>query len=84
MTTSKRCVIVNVQYVEQKGFDKVNKLKQYRKEKKLTQTELSKKSGVSRTIISSLENQKEIITTTGTLKKIANALERQVSEIFYS
>lgn len=62
----------------------MNKLKQYRKEQKLTQEELSKRSGVSRTIISALENQKEIITTTGTLKKIATTLGRQVSEIFYS
>lgn len=62
----------------------MNKLRQYRKKQKLTQIELSKKSGVSRTIISSLENQKEIITTTGTLKKIAKALNCQVTEIFYS
>lgn len=62
----------------------MNKLKHFREERKMTQTELSKKSGVSRTIISLLENQKEIITTTGTLKKIANALDCKVSEIFYS
>lgn len=70
--------------LDKKGFDNMNKLKHYRKEQKLTQIELSKKSGVSRTIISSLENQKEIITTTGTLKKLAKALNHQVSEIFYS
>lgn len=64
--------------------DYMNKLKHFREERKMTQTELSKKSGVSRTIISLLENQKEIITTTGTLKKIANALDCKVSEIFYS
>ncbi len=48
----------------------------------MTQDELSKKSGVSRSIISSLESGKTTVTTTDTLLKIANALNKKVSEIF--
>ena len=49
----------------------------------MTQEELAKKAGVSRTIISGLENGTITVTTTGTLSKIANALGKRVSDIFF-
>lgn len=59
-----------------------SKLRELRKEKKLSQEELAKKSGVSRTIISGLESGRIDITTTGTLEKLAKALETSVSDFF--
>ena len=44
--------------------------------------ELAKKAGVSRTIISGLESGTINVTTTKTLKKIAEALGKNVSDIF--
>lgn len=58
------------------------RIKECREEKKMSQSELAIKSGVSRTIISGLETGKTIVTTTDTLIKIASALEKQVGEIF--
>ena len=49
----------------------------------MSQEELAKKAGVSRTIISGLENGTITVTTTETLLKIANALNRKVSDIFF-
>ena len=50
----------------------------------MTQEALSEKAGVSRAIISRLESGEEVVTTTETLLKIANALGCRVSEIFSS
>lgn len=58
------------------------RIKETRKMKGFTQKELSEKAGVSRTIISKLENDEEIVTSTDTLKKIAEALNVNVSTIF--
>lgn len=58
------------------------KIKEYRKEKNMTQEELSRKSNVSRSIISGLENGTITVTTTNTLSKIAIALNKKVSDIF--
>lgn len=58
------------------------KVKEIREELKMSQEVLSQKSGVSRTIISGLESGKIKETSTVTLAKIANALERKVSDIF--
>lgn len=58
------------------------RIKEARKAKGFTQTELSEKAGVSRTIISKLENDEEIVTSTDTLKKIAEALNVNISTIF--
>lgn len=60
------------------------KIKESREEKGMTQAELSQKSGVSRTIISGLESGRITTTTTDTLKKIADALEKKVSDIFFN
>lgn len=58
------------------------KIKEIREEIGMTQAELSIKSGVSRTIINGLETGRTTTTTTDTLKKIAAALDKKVSEIF--
>ena len=60
------------------------KIKMMREKKKMTQEALSEKAGVSRAIISRLESGAEVVTTTETLLKIANALGCRVSEIFSS
>lgn len=58
------------------------KIKDVREQKQMTQEVLSKKSDVSRTIISKLESGEEVVTTTETLRKIAGALDVNVSDIF--
>ena len=58
------------------------KLRELRKEKKFTQEELAKKAGVARAIISGLESGRIDITTTGTLEKLAIALETKISIFF--
>lgn len=58
------------------------KIKEYRREMGMTQTELSKRANVSRATISALENGALSVTTTETLIKIAEALGRKVSDIF--
>lgn len=60
------------------------KVKEFREKKKLTQEELSEKSGVSRTIISAMESGKDVTTTTKTLLKIAKALDTTVDAIFFT
>lgn len=50
-------------------------LKLIRIQKGISQQELSEKSGVSRTTISNLENNDGAVTTTETMKKLAEALD---------
>ena len=59
------------------------KIKELRERKKLTQSMLSEKSGVSRAIISKLENEEKVVTRTETLRKLAKALDCTVGEIFF-
>ena len=59
------------------------KVKECREEMGISQEELSRRSGVSRTIISGLESGAISVTTTETLLKIAKALNRKVSDIFF-
>ena len=59
------------------------RVKEEREKKGMTQEELAKKAGVSRTIISGLESGTINVTTTKTLKKIAEALGKNVSDIFF-
>lgn len=55
-------MILYVQHDEQSGVNKLNnKIKEKREEQKITQEELAIRSGVSRTTISDLENQKILI-----------------------
>lgn len=58
------------------------RIKEVREAKKMTQEELSKKSGVSRGTISALENGTVRTTTTKTLARIALALDTKVENIF--
>lgn len=60
-----------------------NRLKEVREYKGMSQEELSEKSGVSRTTISELETEKKEVTTNITLEKIAKALGKKVSDIFF-
>ena len=60
-----------------------NRLKSIREEQGLSQEELSRKSTVSRTIISELENFKTDVVTNVTLEKIAKALNKKVVDIFF-
>ena len=59
------------------------RIKEQREKTGMTQAELAKKSNVSRTIISGLESGTITVTTTETLSKIANALDKSVSDIFF-
>ena len=60
-----------------------NILKATREEQGMSQEELSRKSTVSRTIISNLENFKTDVVTNATLEKIAKALNKKVVDIFF-
>lgn len=58
------------------------RIKEYREAQNMTQEDLAKKSGVSRTIISELETGKRFTTGTDTLLKISQALGKSMKEIF--
>ena len=58
------------------------RLKELRKERNMSQIELAQKSGVSRGIITRLESGDEYVTTTTTLRKLAEALDVPVSLLF--
>ncbi len=60
------------------------KIREHRQSIGMSQEELAEKSGVSRSIISGLESGRVTITSTKTIEKIAQALDKQVSDIFYS
>ena len=68
--------------VQSREVSKMYHIKKYRQEMKLSQEELATKSGVSRATISGLESGNITVTTTETLIKIANALDKKVSDIF--
>lgn len=59
------------------------KIKEAREAKGMSQEELAKRAGISRTIIWNLETNPKAETTTKTLKKIAEALDTTVSAIFF-
>lgn len=59
------------------------RIKECREETGMSQEELATKANVSRTIISGLETGTIKVTTTGTLLKIAEALNKKVSDIFF-
>lgn len=61
-----------------------NRLKEEREEQQMSQEDLSKKSTVSRTIISELENGKTEVVTNVTLEKLASALGKKVTDIFFT
>ena len=59
------------------------KIKEFREKKNMSQEELSRKANVSRATISALESGTARVTTTETLSRIANALDKKVSDIFF-
>lgn len=70
---NKKRTVIRLQY----------RIKEYREKLKMSQAELSEKAKVSRTIISGLESGSITVTTTETLLKIAKALGKNVSDIFF-
>ena len=60
-----------------------SRLRELRKEKNMTQEELSEKSGVSRAIIWRLEQDENHNATSKTLFRIAEALGVTVDSLFY-
>ncbi len=61
-----------------------NKVKEYREKEHLTQEELARKSEVSRNTISSIETGANTNVTYEIMEKIANALNKKVSTIFFN
>lgn len=61
-----------------------NKVKEYREKENLTQEELSQKSGVSRNTISSLETGTNTNVTYDVMQRLAKALNRKVTTIFFN
>ena len=60
-----------------------NRVKEYREKENLTQEELSKKSDVSRNTISAIETGTNVNVTYEIMEKIAKALNKKVSTIFF-
>ena len=60
-----------------------NKLRYVREEIGMTQEGLSKKSGISRTTISALENNEKKAASSKTLLALASALNTSVTCIFF-
>lgn len=58
------------------------KIKEIREKKRMSQTELSDLSGVSRATINRIENEKDVVVNTKTLQKIANALNVSIKFLF--
>lgn len=58
-------------------------LKKMREAARLTQEQLSAKSGVSRVTIATIEAKKDYVTTTKTLFKLAKALGTTVDALFF-
>ena len=59
------------------------RLKEIREQKKLTQEDLEKASGVSRQTISAIENNDEYQAKTGTLMALAWAMDVTIDQIFF-
>lgn len=59
-----------------------NRLKEAREAKGMSQEELSKESGVARTVISYIETKKNMDVKLSTLSSLANTLGEKVSDIF--
>lgn len=58
-------------------------LKQLREKRKLTQSELAAKAGVSRSLVVGLETGFYSETSTATLKKLADALDVKLKDLFF-
>lgn len=58
------------------------RIKTIREQLGMTQVQLAQKSGISRTTIWALENGTDKVTTTQTLKKLADAMNVTVDDLF--
>lgn len=61
-----------------------NRLKNIRERDGLTQSELAAKANVARSLITGLENGSVKVVRTSTLTKIAAALNKKVTSIFFT
>ncbi len=61
-----------------------NKVKEYREKEKMTQNELAEKSGVSRNTISAIETGSNTNVTYEVMDKIAKALNRKTTTVFFN
>ena len=77
----KYCLTVKQQNIVRKERT-VYKIKEIREKKRMSQTELSDLSGVSRATINRIENEKDVVVNTKTLQKIANALNVSIKFLF--
>ena len=59
-----------------------NRLKELREISGMSQEELAKKSGISRTTLSKIENNEEVNVNTRTIAKLADVFNVKPSEIF--
>ena len=59
------------------------RVREIREQKKMSQEELEKKSGISRQTISAIENDKAENVKVGTLKAIATALGTTIDCLFF-
>lgn len=58
------------------------KIKELREKRNISQSELSRLSGVSRANIIRIENQEDVVVNTKTLQKLADALNVSVKYLF--
>lgn len=61
-----------------------NRIKEIRESMGMTQSELADKSGVCRTVINQLENNRRDVIKSETMTKLSTALGKSVSYIFFS
>lgn len=59
-----------------------NRLRQLREENGISQTELAKRTGLSRATISKIENSEQVSVTLKTIAKIADVFGVPASDIF--
>ena len=59
------------------------RIKEIREDKKITQEQLEKKSGISRQTISAIENNRMGNVKVGTLLALANALDTTIDILFF-
>ena len=59
-----------------------NRLKELRTERGISQEDLVKMTGISRTTLSKIENNEEVNVNTSTIAKLAEAFNVKPSEIF--
>lgn len=60
-----------------------NRVKRVREQLGLTQEDLSKKSGISRSVLANIENNRANNYTAKTMIAIADALNKRVDELFF-